>query len=99
AGPDHHIGLAGAAAWNDAEAVEVIARHIGVHHFHRTTGQSESHRPERARARPVDDLVELGNDESLVRQLVGDRLQHRILGRAGGQWAIYSHSSAPFFHS
>src|SRR6185312_11237270 len=83
AGDDHHVRLAWARSEHDAEAVEVIARSAGVHHLDGAAGEPEGHRPERAGARPVYDLVELfelGDEEALVANLFGHLAQHRLGG-------------------
>src|SRR5207237_2690589 len=65
-GDDHHVGLARARSEHDAETIEVVARCAGLHHLHRAAREAERHRPERAGARPVDDLVDGRRGEALL---------------------------------
>src|SRR6185503_11362208 len=65
-GDDHDVRLARASAEDDAEAVQVVARGARVHHLDRAAGEAERHRPERAGARPVDQLVGGRGDEPLL---------------------------------
>src|SRR5574340_1249241 len=66
AGDDHDVRLARAGTEEDAEAVQIVARTAGVDHFHRATGEAERHRPHRTGARPVNQLVEGGRDETFL---------------------------------
>ncbi len=75
----------GRAARHDAEPVEVVARHIGMHHFDGAAGQTEGHRPQRTGTRPVHQLVHLRDDKALVLELVGDLGQNLVLDRARTQ--------------
>ena len=88
AGDNHHIGLARAGAENDSEAVEVVARRAGVHHFDGATSESESHRPHRSGARPIDEFVDGGRHIAAREQgcadIVGRRLRGRQRIRDGG---------------
>src|SRR3569623_737664 len=81
AGDDHHVGLARTRTEHHAEAVEVVTRGAGMHHFNGTAGEAEGHGPQRTCAGPIDELVGGGGHHAA--------LEH----------ALYSHSSAPFFHS
>ncbi len=65
---DHHVRLARARPEHDAEAVEVVARGAGMHHFNGTAGEAEGHRPQRSGARPVDETVDLGGQEAALRE-------------------------------
>lgn len=62
-GDDHAVGLAGGWAEDDAEAVEVVTSRAGVHHLDSAAGEPESHRPDRPPARPVHEIVYLGDHE------------------------------------
>src|ERR1700733_1282754 len=102
AGNDHHIALSRRCARDDTEAIQVIARHIGVDHLHRAAGQAEGHRPQAAGTRPVHHLVDIGNDEALVGDLAGDALHHGILLRScrqciavPGQRCVATHAATP----
>src|SRR5690606_3696462 len=103
----HHVGLARRRAEHHAEAVHVHARGAGVHHFHRAAGQAERHRPHRAGARPVEQRVGTGGDETAIQQRVlpfrtqdvvdapvRERVVHQPFDRLD-----HSHSNAPFFHA
>ena len=74
---DHDIRLPRAGARRDAKAFGVIARHRGVHHLDRTTGQPECHPMQAAGARPIDDVLGRGQQEPLV-------LQVAVQGCGGG---------------
>lgn len=57
-GHNHHVGLAGRGSKDYAQTILVVARGREVHHLYGTAGKPKSHRPERALASPVGDLVE-----------------------------------------
>lgn len=63
AGDDHAVGLARGGAEDDAEPVEVVAGGARVHHLHGAAGEPERHGPDRAPARPVHQVVHLGDHE------------------------------------
>ena len=71
AGDDHDVGLPGARTKHHAEAVEIVARGTRMHHLDRAARESERHRPERAGARPVDELVDRGHFEAAHRAGIG----------------------------
>src|SRR3546814_12754478 len=66
---DHHVRLARARARRGTEALQVVARHVGVHHLDRAAGEAEGHPPQRAGARPVEQRSEEHTSElpSLMR--------------------------------
>jgi hypothetical protein len=66
AGDDHHVGLARRGAEQEAETLQIVAGGARVHHFDRAAGQAERHRVHGTRARPVDQLVGRGGDETFV---------------------------------
>src|SRR3569832_1399406 len=57
AGDDHHVGLTRTRTEHHAEAVEVVTRGAGMHHFNGTAGEAEGHGPQRTGAGPIDELV------------------------------------------
>ena len=93
------------------EGKEQLIEVIGLHHLDRAACQTERHPHERTGARPVDEFIGGGDDESLIRQLVGEfrEIGGRFSGgpcsactfstmikyRCGDQF----HSSAPLRHS
>src|ERR1700722_444061 len=81
AGDDHHVRLAWRGARDDAKAIKVITWHIGMDHLDRAACQPKRHRPQAAGARPVHDLVHVGDDKALVGDLAGDALHNGILLR------------------
>src|SRR5579863_7028628 len=68
---DHHIRLARARSKHYTEAIEVVAGSARMHHLDCAAGEPESHRPERAGARPVDQAVELSGHETTLREGLG----------------------------
>jgi Mn-dependent DtxR family transcriptional regulator len=78
AGHNHHVGLTRAAARRKAEALEVVARHRGLHHLDRAAGKPKGHPHERTGARPVDEFVGGREQEALIGKLVGKQAEtHR----------------------
>jgi hypothetical protein len=60
AGDNHDVGLAGRGTENDSHAILIVTGSGKVHHLDSAAGETESHGPERALARPVCDLVKSG---------------------------------------
>ena len=99
---NHDVGLAGTAAGRHAETLEIVARHGSLHHLNRTAGKTEGHPHERARARPVNEIIGGGDEKPLVGKLGIHRGE--IFPPDAGQVRSpgivdQSHSSAPFRHS
>jgi len=66
---DEEVGLARAEAHDfSAEAGEVKAAAGGGHEFDAAAGGGEGHGPETAATSPVDDVAELGGEESVNRE-------------------------------
>src|SRR5690606_33784819 len=57
---DHEVGLPGARSEDHAEAVKVVARCAGRHHFDGTTGDPEEQIPQGRLATPVDNPSQVG---------------------------------------
>jgi hypothetical protein len=82
------------SARGKAEALGVIARHRHLHHLDGAAGEPERHPHQRAGARPDDEIIRRGNEESLVGELViepdevavvgADRLAGARIEDAGG---------------
>ena len=79
-------------------------------HLHRAAGEAERHPPQRARARPLEQVLGRRDQETLVRQLAVQPVEELLIGRdhlalgiveeadrAGVR--LYSQSNAPFFHA
>ena len=81
------------------EPLQIIARHRGVHHFDRTTGQPEGHPMQRSGPRPVDHRGCRGDKKPLVLQFGIQADGGDIHVNASGIRSGHCHSSAPFFHS
>ena len=54
-----------------AEAIEIVARGAGVHHLHRAAREPEGHRPERAGACPVEEVVDLCGEKAALGEAFG----------------------------
>src|ERR1700744_2626130 len=77
---DHHVGLARRGPRCKAEALDVITRHRDLHHPDRAAGETKRHPHQGARARPGDQVIGSSNKEALVRKLVIDLEEVRIVG-------------------
>ena len=75
AGDDHHVRLARRRPRHDAEAVEVVVRHVRRDHLDRAAREAERHRPQRRLPRRRDD--EVGRHLDHARQ-------HRAVQRLAG---------------
>src|SRR5690606_15346424 len=80
AGHDHDVRLPRAGTKDDAELVEIVAGHAGVHHFDGTACQAESHGPHRAGTGPVHDRVSAGRDEAFLQESVNSHGNFRETG-------------------
>jgi hypothetical protein len=68
AGDDHHIALAGRRAEDfGAEARDIEARPPGSHHSNRAAGKAKRHRPDCGFARPIEDVVDGGDERALFK--------------------------------
>ena len=81
AGDNHDIRLTGGSTEHNAKTLHIVSGSGGMHHFHGAAGEAESHRPQRAFARPIGDLIEAGHDKLHV---VGGAFQKPVeLGPRG----------------
>mgnify|MGYP006971678181 FL=1 len=102
-GHDDHVGLTRAGPRHlEPEPGEVVAGGSDGHEFDAAAARSESKRPQRVTASPVDQLIELADHDI---HAVGAQLLdvfiviERIVFHRFDVDSLYFHSKAPFFHA
>lgn len=80
-GHNHAIRLPGTGTENDPKPIQVVARSTRVHHLYSTARQTECHRPDRPRPRPIHERIYLRQHEFSPRPALRCRARRRRVQR------------------